>query len=112
MACACGVGGVVMVVTKKLRHVSCVLRVAWCVHMCCVVCVCSRGNVKHIACEVGCCPCVSLALYMKAIVFLPRLGSMNQNVLMDGKQITGVLKGDFVVFDNVGSGDHRFERRR
>lgn len=54
---------------------------------------------------------VRLPANVKAIVFLPRLGSMNQSVLMDGKRITGILKGEFVVLDDVGSGDHRFERR-
>ena len=55
---------------------------------------------------------VCLPTNIKAIIFLPRLGSTNPNVLMDGKQVTGILKGEFVVLDDVGSGDHRFERRK
>jgi len=53
---------------------------------------------------------VRIPTNVEAIVFLPRLGSRNQNVLMDGKQMTGILRGEFVVLDNVGSGIHRFER--
>ncbi|MEJ2701106.1 MAG: alpha-L-rhamnosidase C-terminal domain-containing protein, partial [Sedimentisphaerales bacterium] len=48
---------------------------------------------------------------VKAIVYLPRLDSASENILMDGKQVTGTLKGEFVVLDDVGSGNHRFERR-
>jgi alpha-L-rhamnosidase len=55
---------------------------------------------------------VHLPANVKAVVFLPRLGSTNRDVLMDGKQVTGILKGKFIVLDDIGSGDHRFDRRK
>jgi hypothetical protein len=48
----------------------------------------------------------------EAVVYLPRLGSDIAHVVMDGKQITGTIEGQFVVLDNIGAGAHRFERRR
>jgi hypothetical protein len=54
---------------------------------------------------------VRLPANVIATVFLPKLGNMSPNVLMDGNEVTGTLKGKFIVLDNVGSGDHRFERR-
>jgi alpha-L-rhamnosidase len=55
---------------------------------------------------------VHLPANVKAVVFLPDLGTTNRNVLMDGKKVTGILKGKFVVLDDIGSGDHHFERRK
>jgi len=54
---------------------------------------------------------VRLPANVKATVFMPRLDGMNPSVLMDARQVTGTLKGEFVVLDDVGSGNHRFERR-
>jgi len=55
---------------------------------------------------------VRLPTNVQAVVFLPRLGSKNPDVLMDGKRATGTIKGRFVVLDDVGSGVHRFERTK
>jgi hypothetical protein len=46
------------------------------------------------------------------VVFLPALGSDAPEVVLDGKTVTGVLEGKFVRIDGIGSGKHRFERRR
>jgi len=43
---------------------------------------------------------------------LPKLGIDNIDVLVDGLQRKGKMDGNFIVFDNIGSGDHRFERRK
>jgi hypothetical protein len=49
---------------------------------------------------------------MAGVVFLPALGSKAPEVVMDGKTVTGVLEGKFIRLDGIGSGTHRFERRR
>jgi len=48
---------------------------------------------------------------IKAMVCLPRLGGSSQDVWMDGQTLQGTLTGEFVVLDDIGSGNHRFERR-
>ncbi|MEA2062849.1 MAG: alpha-L-rhamnosidase C-terminal domain-containing protein [Gemmatimonadota bacterium] len=48
----------------------------------------------------------------KAKVYLPRLGIDNSVVTVDGVPRKGMLEGDFVVLDNIGSGEYRFERHQ
>ena len=48
----------------------------------------------------------------QAKIYLPRLGIDNPVIAVDGLPHKGIIKGDFVVLDNIGSGSHRFERRR
>ncbi|MBN2132323.1 MAG: family 78 glycoside hydrolase catalytic domain [Sedimentisphaerales bacterium] len=55
---------------------------------------------------------VRLPANVEAVVFLPRLGGDSPDVMMDGKRTAGTIEGKSVVLDNVGSGDHRFERTR
>lgn len=55
---------------------------------------------------------VHLPANVKAVVYLPRLDNTDHDVLMDGKRVAGILKGESVVLDDVGSGDHHFERRK
>jgi hypothetical protein len=55
---------------------------------------------------------VRLPANVKAVVYLPRLGSESKNVIVDGKRTTGKIEGKFVVLDDVGSGSHRFERMK
>ncbi len=43
-----------------------------------------------------------------AKVYLPKLSGENRTY-QDGKQITGITDGDFIIVDNVGSGSHTFE---
>jgi alpha-L-rhamnosidase len=47
-----------------------------------------------------------------AQVILPRLGSDNATALVDGKQQTGKLEGDNIVFENICSGKHHFQKGR
>ncbi len=47
---------------------------------------------------------------IEAIVYLPRLGRDDPDVLMDGQTVQGTLTGRFVVVDGVAPGAHRFER--
>jgi len=47
-----------------------------------------------------------------ARVYLPKLGTDNTTVIMNGLMHKGIIESDFVILDNVGSGKHRFERRR
>jgi len=55
---------------------------------------------------------VRLPANVKAVISLPRLGSKDPDVRMDGKRATWTVKGRFVVLDDVGSGLHRFERTK
>lgn len=48
----------------------------------------------------------------EARVYLPKLGSDNPAVKVDGVSRDGVMEGEFVVLDNIGSGSHRLERQR
>jgi len=54
---------------------------------------------------------VGLPANVEAIVYIPRLGSDNREVRMDGRLVAGTLDGDFVVIDEVAPGQHLFERR-
>ncbi|MBP7050593.1 MAG: alpha-L-rhamnosidase [Phycisphaerae bacterium] len=54
---------------------------------------------------------VALPANVEAILYLPRLGSGNRDIRMDGKIVTGTLDGDFVAIDGVPPGRHSFERR-
>jgi hypothetical protein len=49
---------------------------------------------------------------VEAVVYLPRLGSASSTVMVDDREVQGTTVGQFIVVDNVGSGHHRFERRR
>jgi len=55
---------------------------------------------------------VRLPANVEAAVYLPRLGGDTTSVLVDGKRTAGTIEDEFVVLDNVGSGDHRFERTK
>lgn len=55
---------------------------------------------------------VTLPANIEAVVYLPRLGSDDPEVVMDGRAVQGVLDGNSVVLDHVGAGRHRFEKRR
>ncbi len=48
----------------------------------------------------------------KAKVYIPKLGIDNSIVVIDGISQKGIMEKDFVVFDNIGSGEHQFERYR
>ena len=41
-----------------------------------------------------------------ATVCLPRLGKTGASLMMDGKQTTGYVRGDYLCVDGVGSGPH------
>jgi hypothetical protein len=47
---------------------------------------------------------------MKAVVYLPRLGSDKLDVIVDAQTVQGTLSGKFVVLDSIGPGAHRLER--
>jgi alpha-L-rhamnosidase len=55
---------------------------------------------------------VTVPANVEAIVCLPRLDSTDSTVTADGQTVQGTVAGQFIVLDNVGSGNHRFERRR
>jgi len=46
-----------------------------------------------------------------AKVCLPKAGSEEMGVAVDGKMINAVAEGDFLIIDNVTSGKHKFEKR-
>jgi len=48
----------------------------------------------------------------KAKVYIPKLGIDNSIVMMDGVPREGIMEKNFVVLDNIGSGEHQFERHR
>ena len=48
----------------------------------------------------------------KAKVYIPKLGINNSIVMMDGVPREGIMEKNFVVLDNIGSGEHQFERHR
>ncbi|MBN1506110.1 MAG: hypothetical protein JW955_04650 [Sedimentisphaerales bacterium] len=54
---------------------------------------------------------VTLPANMNAMVCLPRMGNDTPDVWMDGQHIQGTREGEFIVLDEIGSGQHRFERR-
>jgi len=54
---------------------------------------------------------VTLPDNVKADVFLPRLGGAESDVQVDGRPIAGTSAGEFILIPEVGSGEHRFERR-
>jgi hypothetical protein len=54
---------------------------------------------------------VKLPGNMKAVVYLPRLGSDKSEVLVDGQPVAGTRAGEFVMVSDIGSGPHRLERR-
>ncbi len=47
-----------------------------------------------------------------AKIYLPKFEVDNTDALVDGMQRKGKMDGDFIVFDNIGSGDHQFERKK
>ncbi len=54
---------------------------------------------------------ISLPANTEGMVYLPRLGSDDRQVQVDGRLVTGSLEGEFVVIQDVDAGQHRFERR-
>ncbi|HPS55947.1 MAG TPA: hypothetical protein PLP05_10135, partial [Sedimentisphaerales bacterium] len=46
-----------------------------------------------------------------AKVYVPKLGFDDPSVSIDEKTVKGTPDGDFLVFDNVGSGWHNFCRK-
>lgn len=53
---------------------------------------------------------VELPVNMRSEVHLPRLGSDDSAVIVDGKARPGRIAGEFVVIGDVGSGGHNFVR--
>ncbi|PCJ59970.1 MAG: alpha-L-rhamnosidase [Planctomycetota bacterium] len=53
---------------------------------------------------------VDLPTGIVARVEIPLLGLDHGNVIVDGKELRGDITENFVVFDNIDSGKHRFER--
>jgi hypothetical protein len=49
---------------------------------------------------------------MTALVCVPALGSEKPDVTVDGETVRGVVKGQFICLDGIGSGKHTFERHR
>jgi hypothetical protein len=47
---------------------------------------------------------------VEAVVYLPRLGSDNTEVLVDGQTVQATLDSRFLVLDGIRAGVHRFER--
>ncbi|MBE0534178.1 MAG: hypothetical protein IH624_00815 [Phycisphaerae bacterium] len=47
-----------------------------------------------------------------ARVCVPAFGGTSGMLLVDKRPTTGILEGDFIVVDNVGSGDHSFEVKK
>ena len=55
---------------------------------------------------------VDIPANVEAMVYLPRLDSDLPDIVMDGRVVRGAVEGQFIAIDRVGSGKHRFERRR
>jgi alpha-L-rhamnosidase len=53
---------------------------------------------------------LSLPVNVQARVFLPKLGGLDATVRVDGVAVTGVIEGNYIAVDDIGSGAHTFER--
>lgn len=53
---------------------------------------------------------INLPANTTAKVYVPRMGTTGLAVVVDGVSQNGVQEGDFVTFDNIGSGSHTFAR--
>jgi len=53
---------------------------------------------------------VTIPVNMKAVVYLPKGPQFGSTVLMDGQKVKGILDGDYIRLDSVGSGIHTFAR--
>ncbi|OHB66443.1 MAG: hypothetical protein A2Y77_03870 [Planctomycetes bacterium RBG_13_62_9] len=53
---------------------------------------------------------VILPVNVRASIWLPRMSSEDDDVVVDGTTLAGTAAGEFVVVDEIGSGPHRFER--
>ena len=53
---------------------------------------------------------INIPVNTKAKVYLSKLENDNVVVKMDGKKRDWEIDGNFVVIDDVGSGEHRFVR--
>jgi alpha-L-rhamnosidase len=51
---------------------------------------------------------IKLPANMQASVHLPCFGSKNLRVMIDGEEQAGTLQGDFIIFEDIGSGWHQF----
>jgi alpha-L-rhamnosidase len=53
---------------------------------------------------------LSLPVNMQARVCLPKLGGLDATVRVDGEVANGVVEGNYIAVDDIGSGAHTFER--
>ena len=55
---------------------------------------------------------VQIPTNTKAKIYIPKLGIDNSTVVMDGVPKEGIMEKNFVVLDDINSGEHRFKRSR
>jgi hypothetical protein len=53
---------------------------------------------------------LGLPVNVQARVCLPKLDRWDATVCVDEVEMTGVVEGNYMVVDNIGSGTHTFER--
>jgi alpha-L-rhamnosidase len=53
---------------------------------------------------------VDLPGNMSAQLAVPRFGSDDPSIVVDGHRVFGTVEGDFVMVDGIGSGHHTVER--
>jgi alpha-L-rhamnosidase len=53
---------------------------------------------------------LDLPVNVQAHVCLPKLDRWDTTMCVDGVEMTGVVEGNYVAVDNIGSGTHTFER--
>ncbi|MFD1256863.1 family 78 glycoside hydrolase catalytic domain [Mucilaginibacter terrae] len=53
---------------------------------------------------------VTIPANVTAKIYIPKCGKPGNSIWVDGKQITGIQEGEYILAGNIGSGVHRFER--
>jgi len=53
---------------------------------------------------------LSLPFNVQARVYLPKLGVLDATVQVDGEAVNGVVEGNYIAVEDIGSGAHTFER--
>jgi len=53
---------------------------------------------------------VDVPVNTTARVYLPKFGSSERRVDVDGNEVSGLVEGDYIYIDNLGSGSHKLLR--
>jgi alpha-L-rhamnosidase len=53
---------------------------------------------------------ITIPVNITARVYVPRLGKKHATLLFNSRKLNGIIEGNYVFLDNIGSGTHTFER--